>query len=122
MDDEKRKYRRIKANNLRVQYSILSQIDATPYLCEEALKLRDISQSGVALLTRTEVPVNSMVRVRIEAPSLPHNITILGKAVWCKQVRGVKQYLVGIKFMGHLYPEVVRLFNSIRVRKTSLSY
>ena len=114
MRDDKRQHRRIKAD-LHIKYSCLSQIDATPYISEEPSKVKDISQSGLAFVTKEKVPLKTMIQAKIEVPSTPFNIMIMGKVVRCEYVEELNQYVVAIKFIGHLYPElgeIIELFKS----------
>lgn len=117
METEKRMYKRFRLE-LAARYSILSQLGSSPYTYEEPSRLKDISQSGLAMFTREKVAPNTMVRVKTKLPSPPFNIVVLGKSVRCEYIDELKRYVVGVKFIGHLPLDIGKI---IRTQESKLA-
>ena len=102
--EEKRVYPRF-LRELKVSYTLLSSMDATPFEFGETIS-RDISQSGICLLTNEKVQVPILIQMNIQIPTRKYGIIVLGKTAWCEFDASCSKYRIGVKFVGLLPPDL----------------
>ena len=102
--EEKRAYPRF-LRKLKVSYTLLSSMDATPFEFGETIS-RDISQSGICLLTNEQVQVPILIQMNVQIPTRKYGIIVLGKTAWCNFDTSCNKYRVGVKFVGLLPPDL----------------
>ena len=100
----------------KVSYTLLSSMDATPFEYGETIT-QDISQSGACLLTKEKVQVPILIQLNIQIPSRKYGIIVLGKTVWCSLDEQIKQYRVGVKFVGLLPPDLGLIIKKDKIKK-----
>ena len=103
-NDERRTFPRTEYK-LKVAYTILSHVDATPYEFGETIT-KDISRSGVRLLLQEPIKVPQLVQLRISIPKHSHDIFILSKTVHCELIESEHIWEAGFKFVGLLPPNL----------------
>ncbi len=92
---EKRKFFRLRAYHL-MRYKILK--DGCPTVFVPA-SVKDIGGGGIRFLVEERIPLNTLVELRINFPSLSTPIFTLAKIAWSKQVAKSQRYLLGAQFM-----------------------
>jgi len=65
------------------------------------LEVHNLSQTGVHLILKTELPQGQEVTLTVEGINHPRPVRVLGQVIWCKAV-GEQQWQVGIHFQKRL--------------------
>jgi hypothetical protein len=100
------------ACHLKMTYTILSTSDSTPYEYGVAHS-RNLSESGVSVLTEQRIRVPILMQLNINLPMRPFHLLILAKAIRCDLVPNSNLYELGLKFVGILPPEFKRLVTTL---------
>ena len=81
MDNDRRAFKRF-AQTLKVSYTVLSGIGATPFEYGVAETV-DISRSGLKIVVEEEIAAPMLVQLNITVPTRAYGLFVLGKAVYC---------------------------------------
>jgi c-di-GMP-binding flagellar brake protein YcgR len=93
---EKRKYIRVEAFNL-LKYKIVSTEGKQHEY--KVSNVKDIGEGGLGFWTHEEMPVASLVELRINFSPFAVPISTLAKVIWVKRMGFSKQYKVGVQFV-----------------------
>jgi len=94
---------------------------------EEALKIKyefgedyhidstiNISQGGLLIKSKSPVPINSHIVLRMEIPNLHKDLIVVSKIAWIKHVESADVYLLGVSFISMDFSDSARLSEFIR--------
>lgn len=97
---ERRRHSRLAAS-VRISYSIIDSINATPYEYANTLT-EDISESGLRMLIDDTIDEGQLIYLSIIVPEFGHNVLLLGKTVHISKDPETQRNRVRIKFVGQL--------------------
>lgn len=86
---ERRRYRRFN-QRMKVKYEFRDEITINQSI--------NISRGGVLIKSKSPVPVNAHLILRIELPASHEDIMVVARVVWVEKVAGMNTYLVALSF------------------------
>lgn len=104
---DRRKYPRLTAYHL-VKYNIVSREEQGEKVIAS---LKDIGGGGICLLTKENIPLDTVIQVYIHFPGIDPPIPCLAKVTWTRYLETTKAYRIGAKFI-----EIEELFRSQIIR------
>lgn len=109
---ERRGFKRF-IQQLKVSYTVLSGIGATPFEYGVAETV-DISRSGVRLVVDDIIEAPMLVQMHIHVPNRSYGLFVMGKLIFCRGVQNKKaNYEVGIKFVGLLPADLEEILREV---------
>ena len=100
MTEDKRKHVRALAH-VKVTYTILNSVDATPYEFGETVT-ENISEGGLCMLIQEQLLENRLLYVNIEITTKNQSLLMLGKTVAVERDLETGSNRVRVKFVGML--------------------
>lgn len=92
---ERRKFLRFTAYHL-AKYRLINAADKDelPVLAS----LKDVSAGGIRLRAQEDIPISSLLELKINFPFLDYPVTALAKVIWSKKLKKPGLYEVGAQF------------------------
>lgn len=89
---EKRRHRRFRSVVLMMYET------KDPRLLETPINL-DISQAGLQMLAKQDLPVGKMLRIMLAFSAAGRPLELLGKVVWNRKMHETERFRTGIEFL-----------------------
>jgi len=86
---ERRRYQRFN-HRLKVKYEFKDEVNVNPSV--------NISRGGVLIKSKSPVPVNAHLILRIELPASYEDVIVISRVIWVERVDDGSTYLIGISF------------------------
>ena len=86
---ERRRYLRFNLR-LKVKYEFKDEVNVNPSV--------NISRGGVLIKSKSPVPVNAHLILRIELPASHEDVIVISRVIWVGKVDDGNTYLIGISF------------------------
>ena len=86
---ERRRYLRFNLR-LKVKYEFKDEVNVNPSI--------NISRGGVLIKSKSPVPVNAHLILRVELPTSHEDVLVISRVVWVEKTEDGDTYLVGISF------------------------
>lgn len=106
MPNEKRQFERFKE-----RATVLYKFGKGAHREDKAFTI-DLSTQGARIITDKNLPIGSVLELRIEVPDSAERIYVKGEVVWTKEMRveGKKNFEVGIRFLKIALKDRSRLY------------
>jgi c-di-GMP-binding flagellar brake protein YcgR len=92
---EKRKYIRLRVYHL-LKYKKFSDTQDSPFVLTT---LKDIGAGGVCFVTEENLPMSTLIDLRLNFPGISAWVSALAKVVWVKTKKNSKTYEIGAQFV-----------------------
>lgn len=92
---EKRRYIRLRVYHL-IKYKKFSDTQDSPFTLTT---LKDVGAGGVCFMAEEQLPMSTLIDLRLNFPGISAWVSALAKVVWVKTKKNSKTYEIGAQFV-----------------------